>query len=177
MALQDLFATIVCPIWLGVLRDRFPLDINEPHFRNPRLGVARNFLLAIILQRRLGDFHHDEHVRRQGMRPGIKILTDTQYRDVWLGFCIVGELNWILDAHNGQASNLAAYEGIQPFDNRGMPGTDGTHGTYLAVYQLDTVIFGEDTCLCHPCEVSNGKLPAENLDNHTFSQYKRMITP
>jgi hypothetical protein len=107
---------------------------------------------------------------------GIEILTDTQQRDVWLGFRIVRELNRILDAHNGQVSNLAAYEGIQPFDKRGMPGTDGTYGTYLAVYQLDTVIFGEDTRLCHPCEVSNGKLPAENLDNHTSSQYKRLIT-
>jgi hypothetical protein len=66
-------------------------------------------------------------------------------------------------------------EGIQPFDNRSMSRTDGTHGTYLAVNQLDTVIFGEDTRRCHSCEVGNRKLPAENLDNHTSSQQKRMV--
>src|SRR5262245_58267283 len=103
------------------------------------------------------------------MRLDIKILTGTQDGEVWLWFRIVSKLNRALDAENGTVGDLTTHERIQPFDNRSMAWPNWTHGAYLTVYQLNTVIFSEDTRLYHPCEVGNRKLPAENLDRHKSS--------
>ena len=86
------------------------------------------------------------------MRLNIKILADTQHGEVWLWLRVVGQLNGVLDAENGTVSNLTTHERIQPFDNRSMAWSDRTHGAYLAVYQLDTVIFSEDPRLVYPCQ-------------------------
>lgn len=55
---QGLLTAIACAVWLRVLCDCCLLDIDEPHLRNPRLGIARDFLVAVILKRRLRHLHH-----------------------------------------------------------------------------------------------------------------------
>ena len=47
---QGLRTAIARTVWLRVLRHRCLLDLDEPYLRNPRLGIAGNFLVAVILE-------------------------------------------------------------------------------------------------------------------------------
>ena len=56
-----------------------------------------------------------------------------------------------------------------------MAWSDRTDGAYRAVYQLDAVIFSEAPRLCHPCEVGDSKLPAEDPLAKTCSLPKDVV--
>jgi hypothetical protein len=85
-------------------------------------------------------------------------------------------LNGVLNADNRPVGDLTTQERIEPVDNCDMAWTDGTHRTHLAINQFDTIVFGQNTRLHHAGEVSDSELPAENLDSHTSSRHKRLMS-
>src|SRR5215471_718220 len=55
---QGLRTAIACPVWVRILRHRCLLNLDEPYLRNPPLGIAGNFLVAVIFERRFRHLHH-----------------------------------------------------------------------------------------------------------------------
>lgn len=60
---QSLLAAVASTIGLGVLGDGLTVDVDDPHFGNRSLGVARNLLFLVVVEGGIGDLNEEVDVR------------------------------------------------------------------------------------------------------------------
>ena len=78
----------ICPVvWLRILFNDELGKINEPGFGNAGHSIAREFLITIVIDRRISHLNHEEHIGSKRMRLGIEIITWLQHSKIrlWLG--------------------------------------------------------------------------------------------